>query len=259
MSPSPLEVKSGRTTDAATFRNGASIEIEMRLLYLSLVVLVASGWLLTARPVTGPNPVLAVVSSTYPFAIGRVETKPEAGPVPVVDGDQISSAGAPVMFRLDGENRVVLGGSSQARIRSIGTDGRYFYLSKGSLHFEARKEPLAICALDRLYVPAIPGSGEIVIVGGKADVRLTSGRMIRSGTDACDSKAPPLMLSNLLLSNGMGSGAAATATATATAAGAGITAPAIASVAVATATTAGVAGEVASQIPQSSSPILPSP
>lgn len=100
-----------------------------------------------------------------------------------------------MLFRLSGPNRVVLGGSSHARIRPIHDSGRYFYLSKGSLQFDAMKEPLAICAVGRLYVPVVPSSGEVVILDNKrVEVHMTSGVMVRNGQDACNAKGAPAFL-----------------------------------------------------------------
>jgi hypothetical protein len=234
----------------------------MRRLCFSLVFLFPATLPLWAQPDAGSGPVLAVVSSSHPFSIGRVEAKPEAGPIPVVEGDQVSSSSAPVMFRLNGENRLVLGGNSRALIRAIRADGHYFYLSSGSLEFDARKEPLAICARDHLYVPSIPGSGEIVIRDNKVDVRLTSGQMVRSGSDTCNSKAAPLFPANGIEAAapaGTPAGGAGTATATAAAAG-GTALPVTAAISIATASALGIAtGEIASQSPASSSPTLPNP
>src|SRR3569833_2918019 len=112
----------------------------------------------TAAPVIR---VLGVAEAGKPFLVGSVETKPEAGPVPVVDGGQVRSLGNAVSFRLDGENRAVLAGDSTVGLRRYGTGGVYFYLTKGSIRFAARKQPLAICAQDRLYVPLIGASGEV--------------------------------------------------------------------------------------------------
>ncbi len=103
----------------------------MRTSFLITIFGLASAAMIAA-PV-GSSPVLGLVSSRASFALSRVETRPEAGPLPVVDGDEVTAGAAPVLFRLSGPNRVVLGGSSHARIRPIHDSGRYFYLSKGSL------------------------------------------------------------------------------------------------------------------------------
>src|SRR3569833_1420864 len=136
--------------------------------------------------------ILGVAEAEKPFLVGSVETKPEAGPVPVVDGDQVRSLGNAVSFRLEGDDRAVLAGDSTVGLRRYGTGGVYFYLTKGSVRFAAVKQPLAICAQDRLYVPAIPASGEVSMENGRAQVRMTTGTMLRPGTAACGGKeAPP--------------------------------------------------------------------
>ncbi len=206
------------------------------------------------------NRVLGVAEAGKPFLVGSVETKPEAGPVPVVDGDRVQSLGNAVSFRLEGGNRAVLSGNSAAGLRRYGTDGVYFYLTKGSIRFEARKQPLAICALDRLYVPSIAASGEVAIEDNQAQVRMTGGAMARSGSDVCAEKTLPA----LLLSGAAGAGAAsaagaATATATAAAAGAASSAAAVGGVAVAAGAAAGVATTIAvvASTPPAESPITP--
>jgi hypothetical protein len=172
------------------------------------------------------NRVLGVAEVGRPFLVGSVETKPEAGPVPVVDGDRVQSLGNAVSFRLEGENRAILPENSTASLRRYGTDGVYFYLAKGSIRFEARIQPLAICAQDRLYVPSIPASGEVSMEGGRAEVRMIAGTMVRSGTEACGGKVPP----PISITETPGS---VTATATAASAGATTSAATVGAVALA--------------------------
>lgn len=288
----------------------ASIKSEMRIHSLAAAICACLLAAPCALPAAKHNPVRGVVTSTRPFLIGSVEERPEAGPIIVVDGDQISAESTPVMIRLTGDNRAILGNDSVARIETIlvstgvnsgaesaekyPNDGAYFYLTKGGIQYDARKEPLAICARERLYVPSIPGSGTVVIQNDKVQVTLATGTMLRSGTEPCGKAAP------LLLTNGFGSGALAssaagtaagtagaaagtagaattgaatagatatasatatvTATATATAASVGAVLPTAASIGIATASTAGlVATSVASSAPASQSPINPGP
>ncbi len=218
------------------------------------------------------NPVLGVVTSTRTYSIGPVDAKPEAGPMIVVDGDKIAADTAVVMFRLTGQNRAILGTKSEATVRPIPPQrdapevGQFFYLSKGSIQYDALKEPLAICARDRLYLPSIPGSGEVVIVNDKPQVRLITGTMVRSGSDVCNNKGAAWLLSNGAGSPGTVTGTAGAAgigspgAVTATAAGAGIQAgvPVAVSIGVSTGTVAGMIGTAAlSQSPPSASPTLP--
>jgi len=207
---------------------------------------------------TAANRVLGLAEAGKPFLVGSVETKPEAGPVPVVDGDQVRSLVDPVSFRLEGGNRSVLAENSTAGLRRYGVDGVYFYVTKGSIRFEARKQPLAICAQDRLYVPSIPASGEVAIENGRAQVRMTGGTMVRSGTDGCgDKEAPAVSLSG---ASGAGGGSAATtATATAASAGAASTTAAVGAVAIAAGTAAGLVSTIAvvASTPLAESPINP--
>lgn len=193
------------------------------------------------------NQVLGIVSSRASFALSRVDTRPEAGPLPIVDGDEVAAGVAPVLFRLTGPNRVVLGGNSHAQIRPIHDSGRYFYLSKGSIQFDAMKEPLAICAIGHLYVPAVPASGEVVILDNKrVEVHMTSGMMERNGRDACNAKAPPAFLLQgavgATVAGAAGAAGAATAAAGAGAAGAGAAAGAAGVAAAGGAVAGGVAG-----------------
>ncbi len=259
---------------------------------LALVLMVA-GASSAKDPAPAHNPVRGVVTSARTFSIGLVDEKPEAGPMLVVDGDQIKSGTSPVMFRLTGENRVALGSDSVTRIQSIdvqktaeaANDGAYFYLSKGSIDYDAKREPLAICARDRLYVPSTPGSGAVVIRNNKVEVVLTTGTMVRSGSDPCSANATPLLLLNGVgttavgaagaaggaagavgaagsAAGAAGAAGAATATATATAAAAGIGAaiPTAATVGIAAASAAGaVATAIATQSPPPQSPISPGP
>jgi len=198
------------------------------------------------------NSVLGVAEAGKPFQVGSVETKPEAGPSPVVDGDRVRSLRDSVSFRLEGENRAILGVNSTAGVRRYGLDGVYFYLTNGSIRFEARKQPLAICAQDRLYVPSIPASGEVLIENGRAQARMTAGTMVRSGADACGEEAPSPM--RLAETPGW-----TTATATAAAAGATTSATTVTSAAIAAGATAGLASTiaVAATTPASESPITP--
>lgn len=177
---------------------------------------------LIAAPIVD-NQVLGIVSSRASFALSRIDTRPEAGPLPIVDGDEVAAGVAPVLFRLTGPNRVVLGGNSHAQIRPIHDSGRYFYLSKGSIQFDAMKEPLAICAIGHLYVPTVPASGEVVILDNKrVEVHMTSGVMERNGKDACNAKAPPAFLLQGAVGATAGvAGAAGAAGAATAAAGAG--------------------------------------
>jgi hypothetical protein len=196
-----------------------------------------------------------------------VETKPEAGPVPIVDGDRVQSLGDAVSFRLEGENRAVLPGNSTAGLRRYGTDGVYFYLTKGSLQFEARKRPLAICAHDRLYVPSIPASGEVAIGDDGVQVKLTAGIMVRSGSESCGDKVVPAVLltgaagagSAAAGSAAAGPAAAVTATATAAGVGAASTGAAVGAVAIAAGAAAGVVSTIAvvASTPAAESPINP--
>ncbi len=220
---------------------------------------------LSAQQPAGQNPVLGVVTSAHDFLIGSVDEKPEAGPVSVVSGDVISSASSPVVFRLTGENRVIMAENSKARIQPYKPDkdkpeGAFFYQTKGSLQYDARREPLAICAADGLYVPTVPGSGVVAILpDNKVQVTLTTGKMERSGTEACGSAGPLLLPTQAAVAAPTG---AATATATATAAAAGVSGAAVttaAAIGIATATAAGVVAGVvtASQAPPSQSPTTP--
>ena len=233
---------------------------------LMLACVLAMG--IAGRAEAAGSPVLGVVTSTRPFSIGPVEEKPETGPMIVVEGDEIRAQSAPVAFRMTGENRAILGNDSMTDIRPIPPqrnpateNGEFFYLRKGSLQYDARKEPLAICARDRLYVPSIPGSGEVVIVDNKPQVKLITGTMVRSGEDVCNTKGAAYLLSNIpgapvaLAANPVG-------TAIATAGSAGIQAgiPAAVTIGVSTATAGAVIGTtVLSQPPSSASPTTPAP
>lgn len=232
----------------------------MRSPFLIAIFGLASAAMIAA-PV-GSSPVLGLVSSRASFALSRVETRPEAGPLPVVDGDEITAGLAPVLFRLSGPNRVVLGGSSHAQIRPIRDSGRYFYLSKGSIQFDAMKEPIAICAVGKLYVPTVPASGEVVILDNKrVEVHMTSGVMERNGQDACNAKGAPAFLlqgavgatagvAGAVGAAGAGAagaagagaaGAAAAGAAGAGVAGAGVAGAAVAGISTATAVSTGAA------------------
>lgn len=226
-----------------------------------LTALTACAWTLAAAQAPPRNPVLGVASAPKPFSIGSVETKPEAGPVVVVEGDQISASATAVTFRLNGENRAVLSGNSTVQIRGYQDGGIYFYLGKGSIQFDVRRLPLAICARDRLYLPSVPASGEVVIAADGVQVKLTAGSMVRSGTEGCEPRGVPVSLSGSGTATGGGTTAAGTATATATATAAGVgtaTVATVTGIAVAAATAAGVATTIAvSQPPSSESPITP--
>ena len=229
--------------------------------FIFTIGLVVAARVLSAQPEPAHNPVLGVVTGSKPFSIGSVEEKPETGPIVVVDGDKVySPASAPLMFRLTGENRAVLAGNSVTRVRPLreqNEDGAYFYLNKGAIQYDARKEPLAICARDRLYVPSRPGSGQVVIgENNKVEVILTTGTMVRSGSDVCGEKAAPLWLSG-----GTG-GAGGTATATATATGLPVVtgAPLRVAIGVGVAMAAGVVGATSfAQAPAPQSQTAPSP
>ncbi len=208
----------------------ASVRFVMFRGLLTFVVVLAAG----GRAVAGP--VLAVANSAVPFAVGGVEARPEGGAVPLADGDQISAAAsAPVLLRLDGGNRIVLAADSSARLKGLAQKGSYFYLAKGSLRYEARQHPVAICAGGKLYIPSAPGSGEIVVADGRARVNLTSGRMLRGGVDACGPSAVPVLLAGGVAAvagtaaagTAAGVSVAGVATAAAAAAGAGIAIPAV--------------------------------
>ena len=220
------------------------------------------------------GPILGVANAPKPFSIGTVHTKPEAGPVSQVEGDEVAPGHSTVTFRLNGDDRAILAGNSKAKIRGYKDGGSYFYLSKGSIQFDARKLPLAICARDRLYVPSIPASGEVAIRDNKVQVRMTAGSMIRSGVEACDAKAVPLLVTGAGTGAAAAGGVAATAgaaasagaaatagaavTATATAAGIGAATATVGAVAVAAGAVAGVtAAVVAAEGPASESPITP--
>ena len=208
------------------------------------------------------NRILGVAEAGKPFLVGSVQTKPEAGPVPVVDGDRVQSLGEAVSFRLEGENRAVLPENSTVGVRRYGVDGVYLYLTKGSVRFDARKQPLAICVRDRLYVPSIPASGEVSMEDGSAQVRMTAGTMILSGKDACSEKAAPAaVLSGASGAAGGAGSAAGTATATATAAGAGVatSSATVGAIAIAAGAATGAASTIAvvSSTPPAESPITP--
>lgn len=214
------------------------------------VMLLAALCCSTASPQGSGNPQLGVVTSGSPFNIGSVEEKPETGPIVVAGGDQVYAEKNPVLFRLSGENRAILADDSATRVRPLQDNGAYFYLRKGAIQYDARKEPLAICANERLYVPSIPGSGQVIIQGKDVRVILTSGSLIRSGIDECSDKGAAY------LNNG---GIGANATATATAAPAGLPGG---SATVGTAAAAGVGvgvllGAIVSEAPASASNITP--
>jgi hypothetical protein len=248
----------------------------MRRFRFTLVLLAALP--AAVGPLCAQNPVLGVVTGTRTFSIGSVDQKPESGAIAVVNGDDVSTASSPVTFRLTGENRAVMGENSKVRIRPYQPDkdkpaGAYFYQTKGSLQYEARREPLAICAGDRLYVPSVPGSGVVTILPNrKVQVTLATGTMERSGSETCNSKAAPAWLVTGLPGGAVAAGttasataaaaATATATATATAASAGVAAgiSTAATIGVVTATTTGiVAGVATSQAPDPQSQITPGP
>jgi hypothetical protein len=198
------------------------------------------------------NRILGVAEAGKPFLVGSVETKPEAGPVPVVDGDRVQALGNAVSFRLDGQNRAVLPANSTVGLRRYGADGVNFYLTEGSIRFEARKQPLAICALNRLYVPSIAAAGEVAIEDSRVQVRMTTGVMLQMGTAACGGKfAPPVSMTE--------TPGSATATATTASAGATSSAATVGSIALAAGATAGLASTiaVASSAPPAESPINP--
>jgi len=64
----------------------------MRTSFLITIFGLASAAMIAA-PV-GSSPVLGLVSSRASFALSRVETRPEAGPLPVVDGDEVTAGAA---------------------------------------------------------------------------------------------------------------------------------------------------------------------
>jgi len=217
---------------------------------LSTMTLLAALCCPIARPQGLGNPQLGVVTSGSPFNIGSVEEKPETGPIVVVGGDQVYSEKNPVLFRLSGDNRAILADDSAARVRPLQDNGAYFYLRKGAIQYDARKEPLAICAHDRLYVPSVPGSGQVIIQGKDVQVILTSGSLVRSGIDECSDKGAAY------LNNG---GVGGNATATATAAPAGVSGgSAVAGGVVAAATAVGVSlAAIAALAPSPASNITP--
>jgi len=104
----------------------------------------------------------------------------------LVDGDEVGTTSAPALMRTAGQNVVTLQPASKARIRSLQRDQIYVYLREGGLSFEAKTPGIAICAADRLYIPAPLAKGAVVLEkSGQVARSLKAGSFAEDGVRAC--------------------------------------------------------------------------